>query len=397
MVLHWGAARKGHKSLDRLVNIDYIERRALERKAKPVTMPKVPDVEKLKAAAKRMADMKNALLKKAAPKPVPKLDVKRDLVNPLDPAKIQLELKKQLDLKTEQLKNGKSFMDKPGQLPAGAKKEIKMAATASAIRMGAKPGDLPGAGGGPSLKSRSGFTMADKAMPMGIGGGDMGLKMAGGPAIVVHTGVRAKADASVLSPVAMDRGALQNKGGGSGTGKGVGGFSGLVLGSGGGGKGIAVPGRSAGPAVPLPPSTTSGSGRRFSDAPAESSGGGVALSGPRTAALPNVSAIARRPARAARPLFQISGPLANRPVLFKQIPEYPAWAEAKGIQAAVTLQFTVSPEGNVRSNIMVARTSGFTSLDQLAVDALRQWRFQPLPEDQMRDELGAITFTFAVR
>lgn len=397
-VLHWGAARQGHKTLDRLVNIDYIERRALERKAKPVAMPKVPDVEKLKAAAKKMADMKNALLKKAAPKPVPKVEVKRDLANPLDPSKIQLELKKQLDQKTQQLKNDKSFMDKPGQLPTAANKQIKLAATASAIRMGAKPGNLPGAAGGSVLKSRSNFTVADKAMPMGIGGGDTGLKMAGGAAIVVHTGVRARADASILSPVAVakDRGALQGGGASGAPGKGVGGFSGLTLGSGGAGKGIAVPGRSAGPAVPLPSATTSDSGRRFSDAPAESSGGS-SLAGPRPAALPNVSAIARRPARAARPLFQITGPLANRPVLFKQIPEYPSWAEAKGIQAAVTLQFTVSPEGDVRNNIMVARTSGFPSLDQLAVEALKQWRFQPLPEDQVRDEVGAITFTFAVR
>jgi hypothetical protein len=136
--------------LDRLVNIDYIERRALERKAKPVAMPKVPDVEKLKAAAKKMADMKNALLKKAAPKPVPKVEVKRDLANPLDPSKIQLELKKQLDQKTQQLKNDKSFMDKPGQLPTAANKQIKLAATASAIRMGAKPGNLPGAAGATS-------------------------------------------------------------------------------------------------------------------------------------------------------------------------------------------------------------------------------------------------------
>jgi TonB family protein len=406
LTMHMSASKRaGNVKVDRLVNIDYIEMKAQERKNKPVALPpKLPDVKKIEDAAKKMADIKNALLKKAAPKPVvaPKIEVKKDLAVPLDPTKIQMELKKQLDQKMQTLKSDKSFMDKPGQLPgSNVNKEIKIGGGVSAIRMGAKEGG-PAGPAGPVLRSKSGFAVSEKSAPMGIGGDDAGIKIGGAAAVVVPTGSRARADSSILSPVASikDKGSLQGKAGGGGTGgpgTGGGGPSGLALGPGGPGGSIAVAGRPSGTAVAAPTSVLS-SGKTFSGG---SSGGSssVGLSaGPKSMeSLPQVAAIQRRTARPSRPLFQITGPLEKRPVVSKVIPAYPEWARAKGIEASVTLQFTVDPEGRVKPTVLTLRTSGYPQLDQTAVDALRKWVFQALPSDQLRDEVGAITFTFSVR
>ena len=72
-------------------------------------------------------------------------------------------------------------------------------------------------------------------------------------------------------------------------------------------------------------------------------------------------------------------------------------ALSSDIESAVLLQFTVTPEGAVKDNILVLRTSGYPAMDELAVNALRQWKFAPLPADQLREEVGTMTFNFAVR
>ena len=99
----------------------------------------------------------------------------------------------------------------------------------------------------------------------------------------------------------------------------------------------------------------------------------------------------------AKPMFQITGPLQNREVLSRVVPSYPEWARSKGIEAKVVLQFTVSPEGQVKNNVSVVQTSGYTQMDKLAIDALLKWRFAPLPDDQNRDETGTITFNFSIQ
>jgi TonB family protein len=95
--------------------------------------------------------------------------------------------------------------------------------------------------------------------------------------------------------------------------------------------------------------------------------------------------------------FEISGPLTNRPIVYKVIPEYPAWAEEQGIMGSVRLYFTVDSGGNVRSNIRVTKTTGYPALDQLGIDALKQWKFSPLQsEDEGKGQWGIITFNFSL-
>ncbi len=93
--------------------------------------------------------------------------------------------------------------------------------------------------------------------------------------------------------------------------------------------------------------------------------------------------------------FEIAGPLNNRPIVRKVIPQYPAWAEEQGIIGSVRLYFTVTPEGSVRSNIRVTKTTGYPQLDQLGIDALKQWQFAPLNVAE-EGQWGIITFNFSL-
>ena len=94
-------------------------------------------------------------------------------------------------------------------------------------------------------------------------------------------------------------------------------------------------------------------------------------------------------------IFQISGPLSEREILEKVIPQYPEWAKRDGINAACTIRFELSPSGEIRDNLFVSSTSGFPRLDRLAVEALRKWRFEEI--DEQRNEWGDITFYFYAR
>jgi TonB family protein len=93
----------------------------------------------------------------------------------------------------------------------------------------------------------------------------------------------------------------------------------------------------------------------------------------------------------------IEGEIANRGVVRKVIPQYPAWAEEQGIVGTLKLFFTVSPEGNVRPNITVRQTTGYPALDQLGIDALKQWKFVPhAGGSDAKDQWGVITFVFSL-
>ncbi len=77
----------------------------------------------------------------------------------------------------------------------------------------------------------------------------------------------------------------------------------------------------------------------------------------------------------------------NRTVLYKKLPQYP-----KGVNtsAEIKIRFTVSRDGTVIS--MVPLQKGDPALEQAAMKALKQWRFNPLQDDKTM--YGIITFTF---
>jgi TonB family protein len=91
---------------------------------------------------------------------------------------------------------------------------------------------------------------------------------------------------------------------------------------------------------------------------------------------------------------QLVGPVADRPVIKYETPVYPEWAKRDGVEGSVTLYFIVRPNGWVKENVLVQKTSGFQDFDQKALIALMNWRFQPLESGTTGEQWGSITFHF---
>lgn len=88
---------------------------------------------------------------------------------------------------------------------------------------------------------------------------------------------------------------------------------------------------------------------------------------------------------------QIKGPVAGRGILRSKDPTYPEWAERQGVKGKVVLKFWVLPGGEV-SNIELQRTSGWSDLDECAIEALKKWRFEPIEKKIV--QWGIIPFKF---
>jgi TonB family protein len=93
----------------------------------------------------------------------------------------------------------------------------------------------------------------------------------------------------------------------------------------------------------------------------------------------------------------LEGPASDRPVVDSTLPQYPDWARRQAVEAAVTLHFTVLPDGRVREDVQVLKTGGFRDFDERAVAALRQWRFAALAGGDAGGQWGTITFRFRLR
>lgn len=99
----------------------------------------------------------------------------------------------------------------------------------------------------------------------------------------------------------------------------------------------------------------------------------------------------------AKSSFSITGPLRNRKILSKVIPQYPEWAQEKGASAVVSLHLSVDPDGTVQYSVFIEQTSGSADWDREVADALRRWRFAPLAEDVVQEvQEGVITFRFTL-
>jgi len=74
-------------------------------------------------------------------------------------------------------------------------------------------------------------------------------------------------------------------------------------------------------------------------------------------------------------VFKVGGGVSGPVVLVKVDPEYSEEARKAKYQGVVVLQVVIGADGRPR-DIRVARTLGM-GLDQKAIDAVRQWRFEP--------------------
>ena len=57
-------------------------------------------------------------------------------------------------------------------------------------------------------------------------------------------------------------------------------------------------------------------------------------------------------------------------------PHYPRFAREQGWEGTVTLRLAIGPDGNV-SSATTRKSSGYPILDESAVQAVQQWKFQP--------------------
>ncbi len=88
------------------------------------------------------------------------------------------------------------------------------------------------------------------------------------------------------------------------------------------------------------------------------------------------------------------GPVADRPLISYEKPVYPEWAKSDGVEASVNLYFIVLPNGKVKKNILVQKTSGFQDFDRNAITALLAWKFEPLERGKTGEQWGSITFNY---
>lgn len=93
----------------------------------------------------------------------------------------------------------------------------------------------------------------------------------------------------------------------------------------------------------------------------------------------------------------IAGPVSRRKVLNRVYPEYPSWAEEKGIEGEVHLKFWVTPDGIVES-VETEKTSGYPDFDSRALRALNQYRFSALSsQEEQKTQWGTIVIKYTLR
>lgn len=91
----------------------------------------------------------------------------------------------------------------------------------------------------------------------------------------------------------------------------------------------------------------------------------------------------------------LSGALASRTIAHRVNPAYPPQAQRIGDEGQVVLRIYVTPAGTV-SRTEIVRSSGRGYFDRAAASAMRQWRFNPLPEAAGGEQYGDITLYFTL-
>ena len=91
----------------------------------------------------------------------------------------------------------------------------------------------------------------------------------------------------------------------------------------------------------------------------------------------------------------ISGQISGRKILKSVVPEYTTKARQKGWEGVVSVHFTVLADGRVKDNMYLEQSSVHRDLNKMAMEALKKFRFAPLPSDQAAvEQWGVITIIF---
>jgi len=278
-----------------------------------------------------------------------------------------------------------------------------LASMAAANQIDVKGPNLQAKPAEPSLTSKSFGGIRAKELPFQVGT-DQGLT-GGGPAVPIAVGNRSAKEAlNYASPTLSEKSAprmgirpTSASSVGSINSIGTGAPSTIAL-SGTGGTGNAPTGATSG-SVLTERAATPGFGRSGTGGSGTGRGSsfGSGIEGIPSAAA-DLDKQLSEGGRAKKPKsVELEGPIGNRTIIRKVIPQYPAWAEEQGIIGSVRIYFTVAADGSVRSNLRVTKTTGYPNLDQLGLDALKQWRFAPAPASTDEgSQWGIITFNFSL-
>jgi len=91
--------------------------------------------------------------------------------------------------------------------------------------------------------------------------------------------------------------------------------------------------------------------------------------------------------------FTIEGDAAKRTIVNQKIPRYPSGLQR---EAVVKIRFTVLPDGHVRAMLPIQK--GDPTRDEITMQALRHWRFNPLPPGaEQKNVQGIITFRYELQ
>jgi len=90
----------------------------------------------------------------------------------------------------------------------------------------------------------------------------------------------------------------------------------------------------------------------------------------------------------------ISGQISDRKVVASAMPVYSEAARKAGWEGVVAVHFTVLPDGRVKDNMYFDQTSAHRDLNRAAMDAVKQFRFEPLAGADRVEQWGVITIVF---
>lgn len=77
-------------------------------------------------------------------------------------------------------------------------------------------------------------------------------------------------------------------------------------------------------------------------------------------------------------------------------PEYPRAAQRRGVTGSVDVAFTVTTDGRVRA-LSVLTSDPAETFDQAAMDAVEQWRFEPVIENGVAvEKRSAVRLAFSL-
>jgi len=85
--------------------------------------------------------------------------------------------------------------------------------------------------------------------------------------------------------------------------------------------------------------------------------------------------------------YYLEGEILQRTIVNEVVPEYPPNLQKN---ATVTISFGVYPDGRVSDFIITKKDDPI--LEELSLNSLREWRFNPIPQDIV--QRGSITFVY---